>query len=82
MKLWLTLNEPTKGVDGYGGNVTGLGYAPNVSAAGIGTYLAGHTMLKAHARAYHLYNDKYRAFQKGKYQILPYRQDKGQNVPG
>nr|ABN05620.1 female neotenic-specific protein 2 [Cryptotermes secundus] len=66
VKLWLTLNEPTKGVDGYGGNVTGLGYAPNVSAAGIGTYLAGHTMLKAHARAYHLYNDKYRAFQKGR----------------
>jgi lactase-phlorizin hydrolase len=78
--LWLTLNEPTKGVEGYGGNVTGSGYAPNVSASGVGTYLAGHMMLKAHARAYHLYNNKYRAFQKGKYQTLPYQRDKKQNV--
>ncbi|PSN36756.1 hypothetical protein C0J52_19375 [Blattella germanica] len=65
VKWWITINEPTKALEGYGGNVTGSGYAPNVSAPGIGTYLAGHNMLLAHARAYHLYNEKYREKQKG-----------------
>lgn len=61
------MNEPTKAVEGYGGNMTGSGYAPNVSAPGVGPYLAGHVLLKAHAAAYHLYNKKYRESQKGKH---------------
>jgi beta-glucosidase/6-phospho-beta-glucosidase/beta-galactosidase len=69
VKLWITLNEPTKVADGYGGNITGFGYAPNVSAPGVGPYLAGHVMLKAHATAYHLYNEKYRESQKGRVSI-------------
>lgn len=28
-------------------------------------YIVGHNLLKAHAEAWHLYNDKYRAKQKG-----------------
>lgn len=28
-------------------------------------YIVGHNLLKAHAEAWHLYNDKYRAVQKG-----------------
>lgn len=28
-------------------------------------YIVGHTLIKAHAEAWHLYNDKYRAKQKG-----------------
>lgn len=28
-------------------------------------YIVGHTLIKAHAEAWHLYNDKYRATQKG-----------------
>ncbi|KDR12524.1 Lactase-phlorizin hydrolase [Zootermopsis nevadensis] len=69
VKWWITINEPTKAVEGYNGNVTGSGYAPNVSLPGVGSYLAGHTMLKAHARAYHLYNNKYREHQKGQISI-------------
>ena len=64
--MWITMNEPTKTADGYNGNITGFGYAPNVSAPGVGLYLAGHVLLKAHATAYHLYNEKYRESQKGK----------------
>jgi beta-glucosidase/6-phospho-beta-glucosidase/beta-galactosidase len=74
------MNEPTKAVEGYGGNVTGSGYAPNVSAPGVGTYLAAHIMLKAHAAAYHLYNEKYRESQKGKQQSLSYQHDKTPTV--
>lgn len=80
VKLWITINEPTKVTEGYGGNMTGSGYAPNVSAPGVGPYLAAHVLLKAHAAAYHLYNEKYRESQKGKQYTLPYQHDKTQTV--
>ncbi|KAJ9575436.1 hypothetical protein L9F63_025613, partial [Diploptera punctata] len=60
VKWWVTINEPTKITEGYGGNETGLGYPPNASEPGIGPYLAGHNMLLSHARVYHLYDRKYR----------------------
>ncbi|KAJ9595813.1 hypothetical protein L9F63_012997 [Diploptera punctata] len=65
VKWWVTINEPTKITEGYGGNETGLGYPPNASEPGIGPYLAGHNMLLSHARVYHLYDRKYRVQQKG-----------------
>lgn len=46
-----------------------LGYdillAPGIKQPGIGDYLCGHNVLKAHARAYHLYNNVYRNKQNG-----------------
>lgn len=60
--MWITFNEPFETcVTGYG-----LGeYAPRLHLDGVGDYLCGHTILRAHARAYRLYHRKYAATQKG-----------------
>jgi lactase-phlorizin hydrolase len=47
---------------GYESNT---GHAPSIEAPGFGKYLASHTLLKAHARAYHLYDEKFRKEQGG-----------------
>ena len=67
MKLWLTFNEPFVFTwVGYG-----LGaHAPLGSGnQADGQYRTGHTVLKAHAEAWHLYNDNYRATQGGTYSV-------------
>ncbi|XP_077065620.1 lactase/phlorizin hydrolase-like [Siphateles boraxobius] len=59
VKFWITLNEPL--------NVALAGYGYGTMAPGInsrpatGPYVAAHNLIKAHAEAWHLYNDKYRA---------------------
>jgi lactase-phlorizin hydrolase len=63
IKLWITFNEPSVFTGGYESNTA---HAPSIEAPGFGKYLASHTVLKAHARAYHLYDEKYREKQKGK----------------
>ncbi|XP_069681387.1 myrosinase 1-like [Periplaneta americana] len=62
VKWWLTLNEPGSAVMGYETDML----APGINASGIGYYLAAHNMLKAHARAFRLYQRKYRDKQNGK----------------
>ncbi|KAJ1520157.1 hypothetical protein ONE63_004373 [Megalurothrips usitatus] len=63
VKHWLTFNEPYETcTSGYG---LGLA-APRVALDGVGDYLCAHTILRAHARAYHLYRRKYAAGQQGK----------------
>ncbi|XP_008278575.1 lactase-phlorizin hydrolase-like [Stegastes partitus] len=63
VKFWITINEPY--------NIANVGHGYGVAAPGIsfrpGTlpYIVGHNLLKAHAEAWHLYNEKYRANQKG-----------------
>ncbi|XP_068186261.1 lactase/phlorizin hydrolase-like [Antennarius striatus] len=63
VKFWITINEPY--------NIANVGHGYGAAAPGIslrpGTlpYIVGHNLLKAHAEAWHLYNDKYRASQKG-----------------
>ena len=62
VKWWLTFNEPFV--------VTWLGYGVGVFAPGIlspaeAVYTTAHTILKAHAEAYHVYNDTYRELQHG-----------------
>lgn len=57
VKFWMTFNEPKL--------ICQLGYgfskmAPGLNASGIGEYLCGDTVLKAHAKAYHLYKEKYK----------------------
>ncbi|XP_028133140.1 myrosinase 1 [Diabrotica virgifera virgifera] len=62
VKYWLTFNEAFYMCTlGYG---TGT-QAPGRKASGIGDYICGHNIIKAHAKAFHLYNDTYRPVQKG-----------------
>ena len=63
VKMWITFNEPwvvtTQGYE------YGL-FAPGIRHLGTGAYLSGHTLIKAHAEAWHIYNDDFRAAQNGK----------------
>uniref|UniRef100_A0AAQ4P9W1 Lactase n=1 Tax=Gasterosteus aculeatus aculeatus TaxID=481459 RepID=A0AAQ4P9W1_GASAC len=63
VKFWVTINEPYNIANvghGYGAAAPGISFRP-----GTLPYIVGHTLIKAHAEAWHLYNDKYRATQKG-----------------
>lgn len=63
VKTWLTFNEPLVFCQqGYGG----MGKAPALNLTGVGEYLSAHTVLKAHAKVYHLYDENFRPVQKGK----------------
>ncbi|XP_047578460.1 lactase/phlorizin hydrolase [Lutra lutra] len=63
VKFWITLNEPfviaNQGY-GYGTSAPGISFRP-----GTAPYIVGHNLIKAHAEAWHLYNNKYRASQGG-----------------
>ncbi|XP_049791412.1 myrosinase 1-like [Schistocerca nitens] len=61
VKWWITFNEPAVFVSWY----AAIGMAPSQNASGIGDYLSTHTLLKAHARVWHLYDEQYRATQNG-----------------
>lgn len=62
VKFWLTFNEPqVMAWVSYG-----MGeFPPNVNNPGDAPYEVAHILLKAHARVYHTYDDKYRASQGG-----------------
>lgn len=68
VKFWITFNEPQViAWVGYG-----LGeFPPSVKEPGSTPYKVGHILLKAHARAYHTYDDKYRASQGGVISLCP-----------
>ncbi|XP_077294043.1 myrosinase 1-like isoform X1 [Arctopsyche grandis] len=62
VKSWITFNEPYEICeDGYGDEKK----APALDSHGVGNYLCGDTLLKAHAKSYHLYDQSYRPSQKG-----------------
>lgn len=61
VKFWITFNEPIEVCKGYGEGSGAPGYFQN----GVGDYLCGKTILLAHARAYHLYYERYQAQQNG-----------------
>lgn len=62
VKYWITFNEPYNVCyQGYGD----VAKAPALNMTGYADYLCTHTVLKAHARVYHLYNDTYKATQNG-----------------
>uniref|UniRef100_A0A3B5MIG7 Lactase n=1 Tax=Xiphophorus couchianus TaxID=32473 RepID=A0A3B5MIG7_9TELE len=54
VKLWITFNEP------FVITVLGLNDRPDTLP-----YIVGHNIIKSHAEAWHVYNDKYRASQGG-----------------
>ncbi|XP_014217971.1 myrosinase 1-like, partial [Copidosoma floridanum] len=63
VKFFTTINEPHAICrDGYKTGSQAPGYRLGATAE----YICGHNILKAHARAYHIYNDEFRAEQGGK----------------
>ncbi|KAG1945169.1 lactase-phlorizin hydrolase-like isoform X1 [Pimephales promelas] len=59
VKFWITINEPYNVAmvgHGYGSAAPGISFRP-----GTAPYIVAHNLIKAHAEAWHLYNDKYRA---------------------
>ena len=60
--LWLTFNEPWVFI--YIGNGVGV-HAPGMADPGELVYILAHNVLKAHAAAWHRYNDTYRSSQNG-----------------
>ncbi|XP_062969222.1 lactase/phlorizin hydrolase [Cynocephalus volans] len=62
VKFWMTFNEPAyQAWLGYGSG----DFPPGVKDPGWAPYIIGHAVLKAHARAYHTYDEKYRPKQNG-----------------
>ncbi|CAH1127479.1 unnamed protein product [Ceutorhynchus assimilis] len=57
VKYWLTINEPFMiCLGGYG-----LGFmAPGLNLIGDGVYQCGYVLLKAHAKAYRIYDEEFR----------------------
>jgi lactase-phlorizin hydrolase len=58
--MWITINEPFIVSNmGYG-----IGYdAPGKNGPGVNNYIVAHNLLKAHAKAYRVYEKKYAAHQ-------------------
>lgn len=64
VKHWSTFNEVQQIChEGYGDGAK----APGIKAAGIAEYLCAHTVIKAHAKAYHMFNDSFKEKQGGRY---------------
>lgn len=62
IKYWITLNEAKQvcyAGYGYGGK------APAIKAEGTLDYVCTHNLLKAHAAAWHIYDDEFRQKQGG-----------------
>lgn len=62
VKWWVTINEPLEVTSGYGSQ----GYAPYFNYHGTADYLAAHNLIRAHAKAYHIYDKEFRVKQNGK----------------
>ncbi|XP_077986137.1 cytosolic beta-glucosidase-like [Glandiceps talaboti] len=62
VKFWITLNEPwVVAINGYE-----EGYmAPGIQGEGQAVYVVAHNLIKSHARAWHIYEDDFRAEQNG-----------------
>ncbi|XP_007903579.1 lactase-like protein [Callorhinchus milii] len=62
VKRWITFNNPwSTAVEGYE-----LGqHAPGLRLRGTGAYRAAHNIIKAHAKAWHTYDNRWRSRQKG-----------------
>ena len=62
VKYWITFNEPwCTAYLGYGVG----SHAPGLRNTGTDDYTAAHNLLRAHAKAYRLYESTYKASQQG-----------------
>lgn len=66
VKFWLTLSDPF--IICYK-NCGQINRPIENTSTGVFEYMCTHNVLKAHARVYHLYNNEYKALQKGKHNI-------------
>ena len=62
VKYWITFNEPKMiaqagYADGY--------FPPNIHSADVGGYIAAHNIIKAHAKAYRIYEKEFRKIYHG-----------------
>jgi len=67
VKYWFTFNEPKTYCNG------GYGYAynpPRIPSEGLLEYVCAHNLLRAHARAYRVYDREFRNRQKGQVSIV------------
>nr|XP_022342919.1 uncharacterized protein LOC111136393 isoform X1 [Crassostrea virginica] len=62
VKFWITLNEPFV-VSNHGYEIGVM--APGLEGKGDRIYQAGHNLIKAHAKAYHIYQKEFKEYQKG-----------------
>uniref|UniRef100_A0A8C8R728 Lactase n=1 Tax=Pelusios castaneus TaxID=367368 RepID=A0A8C8R728_9SAUR len=67
VKLWITFHEPW--VISYAGYGTGQ-HPPGIADPGVASFKVAHSIIKAHAKAWHVYDDKYRSQQRGKVGIV------------
>ncbi|XP_050502726.1 myrosinase 1-like [Diabrotica virgifera virgifera] len=67
VKYWITFNKPRQTcMGGYGYRY----YPPAVHSEGLLEYTCAHNLLKAHARAWHVYDEEFRPTQNGKISIV------------
>ncbi|XP_044014778.1 myrosinase 1-like [Aphidius gifuensis] len=67
VKFWSTINEPSILCE----STYHLGvFPPGMKLRDIGMYICGHNVLKAHARAYRIYDEEFRKIQNGKISIV------------
>ena len=67
VRKWITLNEPEAAcLRGYSSEV----HAPGKKIHGVAEYLCAHNALKAHARAYRIYQKEFKAAQNGSVGIV------------
>ena len=59
--MWITINEGISISKFYG---EGIG-APSLNFHGYGEYYSAHNVLRAHAKAYRVYDKEFRSIQKG-----------------
>jgi beta-glucosidase/6-phospho-beta-glucosidase/beta-galactosidase len=67
VKNWMTFNEADQFCQ------TGYGYGafpPGIRHDGIDDYVCGHTILKSHAKAYHIYDEEFRSTQNGRVSMV------------
>ncbi len=62
VKFWITFNEPWVIAVPY----EDAGMAPGVLGPGVLPYKVAHVLIKAHARAWHTYDEEFRSTQQGK----------------
>ncbi|XP_063993310.1 myrosinase 1-like [Diachasmimorpha longicaudata] len=67
VKFWTTVNEPNNYCEQ---SYAGSKQAPGMDLPFFANYLCLHNLLKAHARVYQVYNEEFRAEQKGKIGIV------------
>ncbi|CAH0552234.1 unnamed protein product [Brassicogethes aeneus] len=67
VKTWFTINEPHQICQlGYGS----ANMAPLINSSGVADYLCAYTVIKAHAKAWHIYDDEFRGKQGGRISIF------------